>query len=56
VQSVTHFNVDRALPTETGVLDNHTRFGAAHPEFVSLPKYFKQQGTPVCLGKIFTRH
>lgn len=41
-------------PTQTGVLDNRTWFGAAHPEFVSLPKYFKQQGyASLRTGKIF---
>src|SRR4051812_41278847 len=28
-------------PTETGVLGNRTWFGDLHPEFVSLPRYFK---------------
>jgi len=41
-------------PTQTGVLDNRTWFGSAHPEFVSLPKYFKQQGyASLRTGKIF---
>jgi iduronate 2-sulfatase len=41
-------------PTQTGVLDNRTWFGAAHPEFVSLPKFFKQQGyASLRTGKIF---
>ncbi len=41
-------------PTQTGVLDNRTWFGAAHPEFISLPKYFKQQGyASLRTGKIF---
>jgi arylsulfatase A-like enzyme len=41
-------------PTQTGVLDNRTWFGAAHPEFVSLPKYFKQNGyASLRTGKIF---
>jgi iduronate 2-sulfatase len=41
-------------PTQTGVLDNRTWFGAAHPEFVSLPKYFKQHGyVSLRTGKIF---
>ncbi len=41
-------------PTQTGVLDNHTWFGAAHPDFVSLPKYFKQQGyVTLRTGKVF---
>jgi arylsulfatase A-like enzyme len=41
-------------PTQTGVLDNRTWFGAAHPEFVSLPKYFKQNGyAALRVGKAF---
>jgi arylsulfatase A-like enzyme len=41
-------------PTQTGVLDNRTWFGAGRPEFVSLPKYFKQQGyASLRSGKIF---
>ena len=41
-------------PTQTGVLDNHTWFGAAHPDFISLPKYFKLQGyITLRTGKIF---
>jgi iduronate 2-sulfatase len=41
-------------PTQTGVLDNRTWFGAGHPEFVSLPKYFKQEGyASLRTGKIF---
>jgi iduronate 2-sulfatase len=41
-------------PTQTGVLDNRIWFGAAHPEFVSLPKYFKQNGyASLRTGKIF---
>lgn len=31
-------------PTTTGVVDNRTWFGAAHPDFVTLPKYFKANG------------
>src|SRR3954453_11920044 len=31
-------------PDHTGVMDNFSYFGAVHPEFVSLPKYFKQRG------------
>src|SRR5919202_772640 len=31
-------------PTHTGVMDNRTWFGAVHPEFISLPKYFKRNG------------
>ncbi len=41
-------------PTQTGVLDNRIWFGAAHPDFVSLPKYFKQNGyASLRTGKIF---
>jgi arylsulfatase A-like enzyme len=41
-------------PTVTGVLDNLTWFGAAHPDFVSLPKFFKSQGyAALRCGKIF---
>ncbi|HZZ29164.1 MAG TPA: sulfatase-like hydrolase/transferase, partial [Pirellulales bacterium] len=31
-------------PTTTGVFGNRTWFGDLHPDFVSLPKYFKQHG------------
>jgi iduronate 2-sulfatase len=42
------------FPTVTGVLDNRTWFGAMHPDFVSLPKFFKQQGyAALRSGKIF---
>lgn len=41
-------------PTQTGVLDNATWFGAEHPEFVSLPKHFKNNGyLTLRSGKIF---
>lgn len=41
-------------PTTTGVLGNRTWFGDAHPEFVSLPKYFREHGyTTLRAGKIF---
>jgi len=41
-------------PTQTGVLDNRVWFGAGHPDFVSLPKYFKQNGyASLRTGKIF---
>lgn len=41
-------------PTTTGVLDNRAWFGALHPEFVSLPKHFKQNGyLSLACGKIF---
>lgn len=41
-------------PTTTGVLGNRTWFGDAHPEFVSLPKHFKNNAyTSIRVGKIF---
>ena len=41
-------------PTTTGVLGNRQWFGATHPEFVSLPRYFKEHGyTTLRAGKIF---
>ena len=41
-------------PTTTGVLDNQTWFGAAHPDFVSLPKHFKANGyVTLRSGKVF---
>ena len=41
-------------PTTTGVLGNRTWFGDLHPDFVSLPKYFKNNGyTSIRVGKIF---
>jgi arylsulfatase A-like enzyme len=41
-------------PGDTGVLGNRTWFGEAHPDFVSLPKYFKQNGyATLRSGKIF---
>src|SRR5947209_11324710 len=41
-------------PVHTGVLDNRTWFGAAHPDFVTLPKYFKANGyATLRSGKIF---
>ena len=41
-------------PTTTGVLGNRTWFGAAHPEFVSLPRHFKNNGyATLRAGKIF---
>src|SRR5262249_52882231 len=41
-------------PGTTGVLGNRTWFGDAHPDFVSLPKLFKNNGyTSVRVGKIF---
>ncbi len=41
-------------PAHTGVLGNRTWFGDDHPEFVSLPKYFKANGyITMHAGKIF---
>ncbi len=41
-------------PTVTGVLDNTVWFGDQHPDFVSLPKYFRQNGYNVLrAGKVF---
>jgi iduronate 2-sulfatase len=41
-------------PTTTGVLDNRTWVGAAHPEWVSLPRHFKANGyAALRTGKIF---
>ncbi|MAT73407.1 MAG: sulfatase [Planctomycetaceae bacterium] len=41
-------------PTTTGVLGNRTWFGAAHPDWISLPRYFKQHGyATLRAGKIF---
>lgn len=41
-------------PTRTGVLDNTTWWGAEHPEWKSIPAWFKQQGyASLRCGKIF---
>jgi iduronate 2-sulfatase len=41
-------------PAHTGVLGNRTWFGDDHPDFVSLPKYFKANGyITLRAGKIF---
>lgn len=41
-------------PTHTGVLGNRTWFGDLHPEFVSLPRWFKDHGYVTARsGKIF---
>ena len=41
-------------PADTGVLGNRTWFGDAHPDFMSLPKYFKANGYFTAhAGKIF---
>jgi iduronate 2-sulfatase len=41
-------------PGATGVIGNRTWFGEKHPDYVSLPKYFKQNGyVTLRSGKIF---
>ena len=41
-------------PTQTGVMDNNTYFRARHPEYISLPEYFKTHGfATLRTGKIF---
>jgi iduronate 2-sulfatase len=41
-------------PTETGVMDNNKYFRAEHPDFVTLPQYFKAHGyATLRTGKIF---
>jgi arylsulfatase A-like enzyme len=41
-------------PTETGVMDNNKYFRAAHPDWVTLPQYFKNNGySTLRAGKIF---
>lgn len=41
-------------PTTSGVQGNRTWFGTAHPDWVSLPKYFRQHGyLTLRSGKIF---
>jgi iduronate 2-sulfatase len=41
-------------PTSTGVIGNRTDFRAAHPDWVSLPQHFKQNGyLSLRAGKIF---
>jgi arylsulfatase A-like enzyme len=41
-------------PVSTGVLDNRQWFAARHPEFISLPQWFKQHGyATLRTGKIF---
>jgi arylsulfatase A-like enzyme len=41
-------------PTETGVMDNNKYFRAEHPDWVTLPQYFKQNGyATLRTGKIF---
>jgi len=41
-------------PTQTGVMDNETWFRAEHPDFISLPQYFKASGyATLRAGKIF---
>src|SRR4249919_1604485 len=41
-------------PTHSGVMDNNSYFRKAHPDFVTLPQYFKNQGiASLRSGKIF---
>jgi iduronate 2-sulfatase len=41
-------------PTETGVMDNNKYFRAEHPDYVTLPQYFKAHGyATLRTGKIF---
>jgi len=41
-------------PTQTGVMDNNSYFRAKHPDFVTLPQYFKNNGyAALRTGKIF---
>ena len=41
-------------PTTTGVLGNRTDFRAAHPDWITLPQWFKQKGwASLRTGKIF---
>jgi len=41
-------------PTQTGVMDNNTYFRRQHPQIITLPQYFKQQGyASLRSGKIF---
>lgn len=41
-------------PTETGVMDNNKYFRAEHPDWVTLPQYFKANGySTLRTGKIF---
>jgi iduronate 2-sulfatase len=41
-------------PTQTGVMDNNSYFRVKHPDYVTLPQYFKQHGyATLRTGKIF---
>lgn len=41
-------------PTQTGIMDNNTYFRAKHPDYVTLPQYFKDHGyASLRTGKIF---
>jgi arylsulfatase A-like enzyme len=41
-------------PTQTGIMDNNTYFRAKHPDYVTLPQYFKNNGyASLRTGKIF---
>ena len=41
-------------PTQTGIMDNNTYFRVKHPDYVTLPQYFKANGyATLRTGKIF---
>jgi iduronate 2-sulfatase len=41
-------------PTQTGIMDNNTYFRAQHPDYITLPQYFKDHGyATLRTGKIF---
>src|SRR5205085_10333033 len=41
-------------PTQTGVMDNNNYFRVKHPDYVTLPQYFKANGyATLRTGKIF---
>lgn len=41
-------------PAQTGVMDNNTYFRKQHPDYVTLPQYFKNQGyASLRTGKVF---
>jgi arylsulfatase A-like enzyme len=54
VQPIAIVAADRPPPTTTGVLGNRTAFRDAHPDWVSLPQLFKENGyASLRTGKIF---
>jgi len=41
-------------PTQTGVMDNNTNFRVQHPDYITLPQYFKKNGyVTLRSGKVF---